>query len=136
MTRMLSGHPEGAPEAASTLSGHDLAVIGPTFTSFRLPFGLIHPANLTPDAATGLGNWTERCSCARCVRVATWAATGAPSCRRCRGRTWPSRATTTLKAIFAYLRAIPGHPQRRPGAQVPDQVMNGIAAGYDKMLAG
>src|SRR5687768_11513576 len=38
MDRMLSGHPEGAPDPESTVSGHDMAVIGPTFTSFKLPF--------------------------------------------------------------------------------------------------
>jgi hypothetical protein len=59
MSRMLSGHPEGAPDPASTLAGHDLAAIGPTFTAFRLPFGVVYTANLTPDAATGLGAWTK-----------------------------------------------------------------------------
>src|SRR5262249_8801277 len=52
MSRMLSGPPEGAPDPASNLAGHDLAAIGPTFTAFRLPFGVVYTANLTPDAAT------------------------------------------------------------------------------------
>src|SRR6476619_1240426 len=30
-SRMLSGHPEGAPDPASAYKGHDMAVIGPTF---------------------------------------------------------------------------------------------------------
>ena len=39
MSRMLSGHPAGAPDPASEYQGHDMAIIGPTFTSFRFPFG-------------------------------------------------------------------------------------------------
>src|SRR5688572_15304272 len=59
MTRMLSGHPEGAPDPAGVYAGQDIGIIGPTFTSFRLPFGVTYARNLTPDKATGLGEWTE-----------------------------------------------------------------------------
>ena len=37
MTRMLSGHPQGAPEPAAAPAGHDMGVIGATMTSFRMP---------------------------------------------------------------------------------------------------
>ena len=40
-----------------------------------------------------------------------------------------------LKAIFAYLRSIPAIRNDVPAPKVPDEVMNGIAASYDKMLA-
>ena len=55
MSRMLSGHPQGAPEPAAAPAGHDMGVIGATMTSFRLPFGTVFTANLTPDLDTGLG---------------------------------------------------------------------------------
>ena len=58
-SRYLSGHPEGAPRPSGQPKGNDQAVIGPTFTSFRLPFGTVFTANLTPHLETGLGNWTE-----------------------------------------------------------------------------
>ena len=32
---------------------------GATFTSFKLPFGVVYSANLTPDPETGLGRWSE-----------------------------------------------------------------------------
>ena len=59
MTRMLSGHPKDAPNPMGTLGQSDIALIGPTFTSFALPFGVIYSANLTPDPESGIGTWTE-----------------------------------------------------------------------------
>jgi hypothetical protein len=52
--RFFSGHPEGAPDPSATPGKGDQAVIGPTFTSFRLPFGVVYANNLTPDPETGL----------------------------------------------------------------------------------
>ena len=135
MSRMLSGHPEGAPEPAAAPAGHDMGVIGATMTSFRLPFGTVFTANLTPDPDTGLGSWTEEMF-VRAVR------TGPPhgrqragrSCRRCPGRTSAQQSDDDLKAIFAYLRSIPAIRNDVPAPKVPDAVMDGIAASYDKMM--
>jgi hypothetical protein len=135
MTRMLSGHPEGAPDPTSTLSGQDMAVIGPTFTSFRLPFGVIHPANLTPDANTGLGNWTEAMF-VRALRTGRhMGGNGRPIMPPMPWQNLAQQSDNDLKAIFAYLRTIPAIRNDVPAPQVPDQVMNAIAAGYEKMLA-
>ena len=135
MTRMLSGHPEGAPDPASALSGHDMAVIGPTFTSFRLPFGVIHPANLTPDANTGLGSWTEAMF-VRALRTGRhMGGNGRPILPPMPWQNLAQQSDDDLKAIFAYLRTVPAIRNDVPAPQVPDQVMNAIAAGYDKMLA-
>src|SRR5262249_46586308 len=57
-SRLLSGHPEGAPDPTANPGKGDQAVIGSTFTSFHAPFGIIYAANLTPDVETGLGGWT------------------------------------------------------------------------------
>ena len=35
-------------------------LISPTLTAFSGPFGTSFGANLTPDAMTGLGEWTEK----------------------------------------------------------------------------
>jgi mono/diheme cytochrome c family protein len=135
MSRMLSGHPEGAPEPASTLTGHDNAVIGPTFTSFKAPFGTVFTANLTPDAATGLGAWTEDMFI-RALRTGRhMGGTGRPIIPP---MPWPMLAAQTdadLKAIFAYLRSIPAIRNEVPAPKVPDEALNAIAASYDKMLA-
>jgi len=36
-----------------------MGVINATMTSFKLPFGTVYTANLTPDKDTGLGAWTD-----------------------------------------------------------------------------
>jgi len=59
MTRELAGHPKGGPEPGGTVAPTDIGLIGPTFTSFALPFGTIYSINLTPDIDTGTGTWTE-----------------------------------------------------------------------------
>jgi len=51
---------------------------------------------------------------------------------------WPNvgvQSDADLKAIFAYLRSIPAIRNDVPAPKVPDEVMNGIAASYDKLLA-
>lgn len=135
MTRMLSGHPEGAPDPESSLSGHDSAVFGPTFTSFRLPFGVVYTANLTPDQATGLGNWTEEMFVKALRTGRHMGGTGRPILPP---MPWPNLAQQSdgdLKAIFAYLRSIPAIKNDVPAPKVSDQAMQAIAGAYDKMEA-
>ena len=135
MTRMLSGHPEGAPEAASTLSGHDLAAIGPTFTSFRLPFGVVYTANLTPDAATGLGNWTEEMFVKALRTGRHMGGNGRPILPPMPWAPLSQQSDDDLKAIYAYLRTIPAVRNDVPAPKVPDAAMDAIAASYGKMAA-
>jgi mono/diheme cytochrome c family protein len=61
-SRLLSGHP-----ADATLPPVPTGVVGPTrwgalttgdLTAWAGPWGISFAANLTPDMATGLGNWT------------------------------------------------------------------------------
>jgi hypothetical protein len=135
MTRMLSGHPEGAPEPSSALSGHDNAAIGPTFTAFKLPFGTVFTANLTPDAVTGLGNWTEDMF-VRAVRTGRhMGGSGRPILPPMPWQNLAAQSDDDLKAIFAYLRSIPAVRNDVPAPKVPDAVMDGIAASYAKMTA-
>jgi len=135
MTRMLSGHPEGAPDPASALGGHDIAVIGPTFTSFRLPFGVVYPANLTPDKDTGLGGWTEAMFL-RAMRTGRhMGGNGRPILPPMPWMTLAQQSDADLKAIFAYLQSLPATRNDVPAPKVPDGAMNAIAASYDKVLA-
>jgi hypothetical protein len=135
MSRMLSGHPEGAPDPASNLAGHDLAAIGPTFTSFRLPFGVVYTANLTPDAATGLGAWTQEMFM-RAVRTGRhMGGNGRPILPPMPWPTLAQQSDADLAAIVAYLRSIPAIRNDVPAPKVPDQAMDAVAASYDKMLA-
>jgi hypothetical protein len=135
MTRMLSGHPTGAPDPASTLSGHDMAAIGPTFTSFRLPFGVVYTANLTPDRDTGLGGWTEEMFLKALRTGRHMGGNGRPILPPMPWMTLAQQTDDDLKAIFAYLQSIPAIRNDVPAPKVPDGAMDGIAASYDKILA-
>jgi hypothetical protein len=134
MSRMLSGHPEGAPDPAGTPAGHDMAVIGATMTSFKLSFGTVYTANLTPDKDTGLGAWTEEMF-TRAVRTGRhMGGNGRPILPP---MPWPNVAQLSdgdIKAVFAFLQSIPAIHNDVPAPKVPDAVMDGIAASYDKMM--
>lgn len=132
MERMLSGHPVGAPDPSGAPGAGDQAVIGPTFTSFRLPFGTVYSANLTPDPETGIGLWTE----AEFVRaIRTGRHRGAESGRPIMPpMPWMNVKHATsdddLKAIYAYLRTVPPVKNAVPEPNVPPPVYQGIAASY------
>ena len=133
--RLLSGHPQGAPDPASALAGHDNGVIGPTFTSFRLPFGVVYAANLTPDPATGLGAWTEDMF-VRALRTGRHlGGNGRPILPPMPWTNLALQSDDDLKAIFAYLRTVPAIRNDVPAPQVPDAAMTAIAGAFEKAKA-
>src|SRR5687768_3908260 len=107
MDRLLSGHPVGAPDPGGTLGPHDMAGIGPTFTSFRLPFGVVYTANLTPDQDTGLGTWTEDIFVKAMRTGRHFGGTGRPILPPMPWMSLASQSEEDLRSIFAYLRSIP-----------------------------
>jgi len=60
MSRMLSGHP-AALQLPPAPAGNEAwpTVAAATMTAWSGPWGTSFTANLTPDAATGLGRWTK-----------------------------------------------------------------------------
>ena len=131
-TRFLSGHPEGAPDPEAQPGQTDMAVIGPTFTSFKTGFGVVYARNLTPDKDTGLGAWTE----------AQFIQTMRTGHRQGTGRIllppmpWMNLAKASdddLKAIFAYLRSIPAVHNAVPDPKVPAPAMAAIESSYAKV---
>jgi hypothetical protein len=134
MTRMLSGHPEGAPDPAGAPAGHDMGVINATMTSFKLPFGVVYTANLTPDKDTGLGAWTEEMFI-RAVRTGRhMGGNGRPILPPMPWANVAQLGDGDIKAVFAFLQSIPAIRNDVPAPKVPDAVMDGIAAGYDKIM--
>lgn len=135
MTRMLSGHPGNAPDPESELLGNDQAVIGPTFTSFKLPFGIAYTANLTPDPETGTGSWNEQMFI-RAVR--TGRHLGAPAGRPILPpMPWPTLAAQTdddLKAIFSYLQSIPAIKNQVPAPKVTKDDFDKLGKSYDQLI--
>jgi mono/diheme cytochrome c family protein len=106
MSQALGGHPSGMtvpPPPAP--SGPWIGSMTGTFTAWAGPWGVSYSANLTPDKATGLGEWTEQ-------QFVDTIRTGR---RQGRGREilppmpWPAFKNLNdadLKAIFAYLRTV------------------------------
>jgi hypothetical protein len=135
MDRMLSGHPEGGPEPQGAPGREDQAVIGPSFTSFRLPFGTVYSANLTPDAETGLGNVSE----ADFIRVVRTGHRHDSPRVLLPPMPWQNLAQqpdSELRAIYAYLRTIPAIKNRVSAPQVPPPVIAEIEKGYQAAAAG
>lgn len=111
-TRILSGHPEGAPvpewTPADMMTRNNVASTNMHFTAWAGPWGVSFTANLTPDKKTGLGEWTEE-SFIQALR--TGKHQGQPNGREILPpMPWPMIRQGTdadLKAIWAYLRSIP-----------------------------
>jgi hypothetical protein len=124
-TRLLSGHPEGAPDPRGKLGAGDMAIIGPTFTSFALPFGVAYSMNLTPDIETGIGAWTEE------QFVALFRTGKHPDGRAVvPPMPWAMiayRSDEDLKAMFAYLQSIPPIRNKVPAPKIAPEVLTGIA---------
>ena len=106
MSHALGGHPAGltVPPPPGP-SGPWIGSVTGTFTAWSGPWGVSYTANLTPDKATGLGEWTEQ-------QFVDTIRTGR---RQGRGREilppmpWPAFKNLNdadLKAIFAYLRTV------------------------------
>lgn len=135
MTRMLSGHPVGAPEPAGQPGVGDQAVISATFTSFRLPFGTVYAANLTPDKETGLGTWTAQ-EFIQTMRTGHERGTGRALLPPMPWQNLRMQSDADLEAIFAYLQSIPAIDNRVKPAAVPPQVVASIEQSYRTLLAG
>jgi hypothetical protein len=135
MTRYLSGHPASEPAPVTQLAGHDMAVIGGTFTSFKLPFGVAFTANLTPDA-TGLGSWDEKMF-VRALRTGRHMGVegGRPILPP---MPWPALARLSdddLHAIWSYLHTLKPVENRVPETTVPPPMLQKIARAYEGMAS-
>lgn len=113
--RFLAGHPAdfALPPAPALGQGPWIGAFAATNTAWAGPWGVSFTANLTPDAETGLGQWTAD----------DFIATLRNGRHLGRGRQllppmpFPALATMTdadLRAMFAYLRTIPAISNRVP----------------------
>lgn len=131
--RTLSGHPQAAPGPTSTLAGSDQAVFGPTSTSFRLPFGTVYAANLTPDRETGLGAWNENLFI-QTLRNGRHLGAGRPILPP---MPWPAvrqQSDADLRAMFAYLRSLPPIHNAVPAPQVSTEMLDRLDRSYDALV--
>jgi mono/diheme cytochrome c family protein len=137
MDRFLSGHPEGAPDPTATPGHGDQAVIGPTFTSFRAPFGVVYAANLTSDKETGIGAWDEA-TFIKAMRSGQHKgdAAGRPILPPMPWMTLASMSDEQLGAVLAYLKTVPAVKNKVPEPNVPPPALEGIKKSYAELAKG
>jgi mono/diheme cytochrome c family protein len=118
--RAFSGHPESLvmPPAPALPPGPWMVAAAGTLTAWSGPWGTSFSANLTPDAETGLGKWTEE----------TFLSTIHSGRHMGRGREIlppmpiePISHMTDddLRAIFAYLQSLPPVKNKVPAPIAP-----------------
>jgi cytochrome c len=121
MTRALTGHPADLvmpppPPASGPWIGH----IAATNTAWAGPWGVSFTANLTPDAETGLGKWTDE----------MFIATMRTGRHQGKGRAllppmpyWMvgNLSDEDLRSLFAYLQSLPPVKNRVPAPIDPEE---------------
>jgi hypothetical protein len=132
---LLSGHPTSAPGPGAKPGATDQAVIGPTFTSFAAPFGVVYARNLTPDPETGIGSWSED-DFVKTLRTGHRKGSGRALLPPMPWQNLASLPAEDLRAIFTYLRTIPAVKNRVPEPQVPAPVIAAIGASFPKPEKG
>ncbi len=115
MTRMLSGHPESMviSQPATIASGPWTLAAAPTNTAWSGPWGVSFTANLTPDAETGLGKWTQT-TFMQAIRTGRHLGRGRQILPPMPFAMYRNFTDEDLGAIFAYLRSIPPIKNRVP----------------------
>jgi len=102
----------GMPDMARQLGGSEVG--------FELPgLGTFHPPNLTPDAATGIGSWTE-------AQIVTAITTGKRPDGRELAPIMPWRAFANMTpddamAVAVYLKSLPAVMNKVPGPFGPTE---------------
>jgi cytochrome c553 len=124
MAMWLAGHPASvtlppAPKAA----GPWIGTVAGTMTAWSGPWGISYTANLTPDPDTGLGAWTEQ-QFIDALRNGRHQGRGRPILPPMPWRAISNLTDDDLKAVFAYLRAIPPVKNRVPDPVIAQDAKN------------
>ncbi|HSW05431.1 c-type cytochrome [Aquabacterium sp.] len=119
-SRALSGHPEQLqmPPAPQLPEGPWLVVSAATNTAHAGPWGVSFTANLTPDADTGLGPWTQR-NFIDTIRTGRHMGRGRPVLPPMPIPVYRNFTDGDLAAIYAYLRTVPAVKNRVPDPLPP-----------------
>jgi mono/diheme cytochrome c family protein len=122
-TRLLSGHPADTqlPQIPQGVIGPDKwgGLFSNDSTAWVGPWGVSFSANLTPDAETGLGNWTEDMFI-KAMRTGKHAGVGRAILPPMPWYNYAILSDGDLKAIFAYLMTL-----RPIKNRVPDPIPPG-----------
>ena len=115
MTRALSGHPATLkmPPAPKLPPGPWLASVSATNTAWAGPWGVSFTANLTPDAETGLGNWTRQ-NFIEAIRNGRHMGAGRPILPPMPAAVYANLTDEDLGSVFAYLKTVPAISNKVP----------------------
>jgi len=122
MSRALSGHPESLvmPPAPQLPPGPWLVTMAATNTAFAGPWGVSFTANLTPDADTGLGQWTLK-NFMDTIRTGRHMGRGRPVLPPMPIPVYNNFTDDDLEAVYSYLRTIQPISNRVPEPLPPAQ---------------
>ncbi len=122
MTRALSGHPQSLvmPPAPQLPAGPWLVTMAATNTAFAGPWGVSFTANLTPDAETGLGQWTLK-NFMDTIRTGRHMGRGRPVLPPMPIPVYNNFTDDDLEAVYSYLRTITPISNRVPEPLPPVQ---------------
>jgi Cytochrome c len=122
MSRALSGHPESLamPPAPQLPPGPWLVTIAATNTAFAGPWGVSFTANLTPDADTGLGEWSLK-NFMDTIRTGRHLGRGRPVLPPMPIPVYNNFTDDDLEAVYSYLRTIQPIRNRVPEPLPPAQ---------------
>lgn len=107
MTRALTGHPSDfvMPPAPKLPAGPWIWMGAATNTAFAGPWGTSFAANLTPDKATGTGDWTVEQFIAT-LRTGRRLGKGRPILPPMPAAVYAKMTDDDLRSIFAYLQSL------------------------------
>lgn len=132
MSRALSGHPQGMQlPPAPPPSGPWLTSVAATNTAWSGPWGTSFTANLTPDADTGLGQWTLE-NFKQTIRTGRHMGRGRPILPPMPIPMYKNFSDDELAAIYAYLRTVPALKNRVPDPLPPVGTPAAAPAGAPK----
>jgi hypothetical protein len=123
-SRLMSGHPADGPMPALDANAGKPGgwiYLSPDITSFVGPWGISYAANLTPDTATGIGNWTEE-QFINTLRNGKHLGNGRDILPP---MPWPFVARMTdddLKSVFAFLKSLKAISNRVPAPVTPPEL--------------
>jgi uncharacterized membrane protein len=120
MSRMLSGHPQDLqmPPVPKLPEGPWLVVSSATNTAHAGPWGVSFTANLTPDADTGIGDWTFQ-NFKDTIRSGRHLGRGRAILPPMPIPVYSQMVDRDLEAIYSYLRTIPPVKNKVPEPLAP-----------------
>jgi mono/diheme cytochrome c family protein len=119
LARMLSGHPHDTKLPSPDVKPGPWFAATAGMTAWAGPWGITYAANLTPDVNTGLGIWTEDMFL-RAMRTGRHMGAGREILPPMPWQNLAALDDEDLKAIYAYLRTIPGIKNQVPTPVSPN----------------